>query len=194
MTARELAEVAVRTCQWVHIFRVQEKRFLEDFDRDRDGKYPWEGDDEVSLFVGDRIFMISAIHHVINGLDYLKKELNIRNESTKEIEAVLKEIAGEEIRRDLKLLRNMNEHDIEYMTENGRKQDQLQRQFKKNGVTYSINAQWTFVDGEKEVFLIGNIDMFELAKSVKKQIKNIDNICRQIFEKYFCLYEGEVNG
>lgn len=124
----------------------------------------------------------------------MKKELNIRNESTKEIEAVLKEIAGEEIRRDLKLLRNMNEHDIEYMTENGRKQDQLQRQFRKNDITYSINAQWTFVDGEKEVFLIGNIDMIELAKSVKKQIKNIDNICRQIFEKYFCLDEGEVNG
>ena len=103
--------------------------------------------------------MISAIHHVINGLDYLKKELNVRDESTKEIEAVLKEIAGEEIRRDLKLLRNMNEHDMEYMTENGRKQDQLQRQIKKNGVTYSINAQWTFVDGEKEVFFIGNIDM-----------------------------------
>ncbi|MDY3819021.1 MAG: hypothetical protein SO019_08190, partial [Lachnospiraceae bacterium] len=81
-----------------------------------------------------------------------------------------------------------------YMTENGRKQDQLQRQIKKNGVTYSINAQWTFVDGEKEVFFIGNIDMMELAKSVNKQIKNIDNICRQIFEKYFCLDEGEVNG
>ncbi len=194
MTARELAEVAVRTCQWVHIFRVQEKRFLDAFDKDRDGEYPWEGNDEVSLFVGDRIFMISAIHHVINGLDYLKKELNIRNESTKEIEAVLKEITGEEIRRDLKLLRNMNEHDIEYMTENGRKQDQLQRQFKKNGVTYSINAQWTFVDGEKEVFLIGNIDMIALASAVKNQIKNIDKICSQIFEKYFCLYEGEVNG
>ena len=191
MTARELAEVAVRTCQWVHIFRVQEKRFLEDFDRDRNGEYPWEGKDEVSLFVGDRIFMISAIHHVINGLDYLKKELNVRDESTKEIEAVLKEIAGEEIRRDLKLLRNMNEHDMEYMTENGRKQEQLQRQIKKNGVTYSINAQWTFVDGEKEVFFIGNIDMIELAKSVKKQTKNIDKICRQIFEKYFCLDEAE---
>ena len=124
----------------------------------------------------------------------MKKELNVRDESTKEIEAVLKEIAGEEIRRDLKLLRNMNEHDMEYMTENGRKQDQLQRQIKKNGVTYSINAQWTFVDGEKEVFFIGNIDMIELAKSVKKQTKNIDKICRQIFEKYFCLDEGEVNG
>ena len=48
MTARELAEVAVRTCQWVHIFRVQEKRFLEDFDRDRNGEYPWEASDEVT--------------------------------------------------------------------------------------------------------------------------------------------------
>lgn len=52
MTARELAEVAVRTCQWVHIFRVQEKRFLEDFDRDRNGEYPWEGKDEVIIREG----------------------------------------------------------------------------------------------------------------------------------------------
>lgn len=88
----------------------------------------------------------------------------------------------------------MNEYDIEYMTENGRKQDQLQRQFKKNGVTYSINAQWTFVDGEKEVVLIGNIDMIALASAVKNEIKNIDKICSQIFEKYFCLDEGGVNG
>ena len=67
MTARELAEIAVRTCQWTHIFQVQVKRFLEDFNRKGDGVFPWEGDDEMSLFAGDRIFMISAIQHVING-------------------------------------------------------------------------------------------------------------------------------
>ena len=185
MIARELAEIAVRTCQWTHIFHVQVKRFLEDFDRKGEGICPWEGDDEVSLFVGDRMFMISAIQHVINGLDYMNRELYSRNESTEEIEGILKHIADNETRNNLKLLRNMNEHDIEYMAENGRKQDQFVRQLKKNGINYSINAHWTFVDGKNKVFLIGNVDVVALMESVKEQSKNIDKLCSEIFYKYY---------
>ena len=189
MTARELAEIAVRTCQWTHIFQVQVKRFLEDFDRKGDGVFPWEGDDEMSLFAGDRIFMISAIQHVINGLDYMKSELRLRNESTEQIEEILNHIAAEETRNNIKLLRNMNEHDIEYMAGNGRKQDQFVRQLKKNGIEYSINAHWTFIDGKNKVFLIGNIDVIALAKEVKKQSRNIDKLCSELFCKYYWFNE-----
>ena len=44
MIARELAEIAVRTCQWTHIFHVQVKRFLEEFERKGEWIFPWEGD------------------------------------------------------------------------------------------------------------------------------------------------------
>lgn len=61
MTAREVATIAIRTCQWAHIFQIQVRRFGEDLYRESDGYYPWDGDDENSIFVEDRIFMISAI-------------------------------------------------------------------------------------------------------------------------------------
>lgn len=190
MTAREVATIAIRTCQWAHIFQIQVRRFWEDWYRESDGYYPWDGDDENSIFVGDRIFMISAIQHVIDGLVCLKDELLSRGESGEKIERILNNIVGGDIKNNLKLLRNMNEHDIQYISKKGRKRNQFESLVSKNQVNYYTNAHWTIEDRKNGNFFIGNIDLRALEDSVKEQIGNIDKMCSKICYKYYFLDEN----
>lgn len=185
MDDKTLGMVALRTDQWCHIFFVQAQRFVKVFMDGTDGTFPWEENDKSSMHMGEKMFFITALHHAVEGLKCLKKELEKRNEDITLLNTVINMIATEDVIKDIKDLRNMNEHDIDYMIGNGNAQERFVRTVEKNGYKYKTNAQWTILIGDAQSFTIGNIQINDLIQRFKSQISTIDQLCKTIFEKYY---------
>ena len=186
MDNKTLALLAVRTDQWCHMFLIQAKRFLNAFDDDCSGTFPWQDSKGSSIYVGERLFLITALHHAIVNLNCMYKELKKRDENVDDLKLIVDMIARKDMLRDILDLRNMNEHDIDYMTGNGRSQKRFFSIVEKNNYRYQTNAHMTVRIEKAQSFSIGNIQVPEIIKKFQLQMPEIDNICERIFVKYFC--------
>lgn len=186
MGAKELALLALRTDQWCHMFLIQTGRFIDALEDGTGGSFPWEENDRSSLFIGDRMFLITALHHAIKSLRNMQEELARRGENVEVINSIIEKIGTQRLLNDIRALRNMNEHDLEYMTGNGKSPEKFVCTVEKNGCRYRTTAHATVVIGDARSFTIGNIQIGDLVEKMKGLMPKIDRICQEIFEKYFC--------
>lgn len=187
MNNQTLALLALRTAQWCHMFLIQTKRFIDAFNVGTEGTFPWEENDKSSIFLGDRLFFITALHHAVTNLNCVYKELKKRNEDVENLKTIIDTIVTEDMVKDIKDLRNMNEHDIDYMTKNGNSQKRFSSIVEKNNFRYQTNAHMTVLIGQAQSFTIGKIQIPELINKFKLQVPQIDTICEEVFEKYYSI-------
>lgn len=184
MDNQTLALLALRTAQWSHMFLIQAKRFLNAFEDRGGGNFPWENDDSSSVYICDRLFFVTTLHHAIVNLKCIYAELKKRGENVADLKLIVDTLATESMLKDIRDLRNMNEHDIDYMTGNGNSQERFSSVVEKNNYKYQTNAHMTILIGKAQSFTIGKIQVPELIEKFKVQMPYIDNICKLVFEKY----------
>lgn len=186
MNNQTIALLALRTAQWCHMFLIQTKRFIDALDAGTGGTYPWE-EDKSSVFLGDRLFFITALHHATTNLSCLYEELNQCNEDVEDLKRIIDAIVTEDMLKDIKDLRNMNEHDIDYTTGNGNAQKRFSSIVEKDNFRYQTNAHWTVLIGQAKSFTIGKIQVLEIIEKFQLQMPQIDSICKEVFEKYYSI-------
>lgn len=165
MTNKQLNYLAYHTIQWCQIVLKQGRRFLDALEQSH-GDLPWE-EENCSMFLGDRVFFITAIYHAISNLERFNYELDCRNECSS-FGKILDAICTLEERKKIRIWRNMNEHDSDYLTEVGNNQDKFKSSIKKENYLFNTDAFTTIVHGGASVILVGDIDIGKLLIKSKR--------------------------
>lgn len=165
MTNGQLIFLAHQTCQWWNAVFVQTSRFLDAFES-RNGKFPWDDGCENDMFVAERLFLITAIYHAIEDLKKLDIEMQRKNDLS--IQSVLQAIETVAPFYDIKNLRDMNEHGLDYLMNKGKKQEEFLTAVKKDDKTILTTAAWTQVRGDAGCFLLGNVKIDKLLIIMKE--------------------------
>lgn len=178
MTREELQVCAHHTCQWWNAVFVQARRFCEEFDNQQ-GVEPWTDEGAKRIFVPERMFLITAIFHAIEGLRKLDIELRRGNDDT--FQDVLHRVFAVVSWDDIKELRHMNEHSLSYLVNEGHDQNKFVRTYANNEKEIQLPAVWTFLNGDMDMFLLGNVPIDKLLSIMKEQTpkvkKKLEEIC-----------------
>ena len=172
--------LAYQTCQWWNAVFVQAKRFFAALE-DNQGGTPWDQGDANSMFLAERLFLILAIYHAIEDLDKLDYEC--QREGDASLQTVLQAIETVAPLQDIKNLRDMNEHSLDYLLEDGVKQNQFRSLIEKNGYAFNTNASWTIVCGDAKTMLLGKVEIDKLLLVMKEQLPVVRKKTKAIFEK-----------
>ena len=180
MTSTQLFILSMQTCQWWNAVFIQAKRFLEVLENDHGGT-PWDEGDANSMFVAERMFLITALHHAIENLQKLNIELQRNNDCT--FQTVLDAIEMVAPLKDIKNLRDMNEHGLDYLMDKGRKQEDFRKTVKKGDYEIHTTAAWTHVHGDAKVILLGTVAIDNLLLAMKEHHPIVKAKTKEIFEK-----------
>ena len=140
LTNAQRFQLSYRTCQWWNAVFMQARRFLKSSTDSREGD-PWENNNETGILIAERMFLITAINHAIENIEKLDYEL--RREKDTSLQTVIRAINKVASIKDIKNLRNMNEHDLDYLLNEGYQQDQFQTTVSENGYKINTTAAWT---------------------------------------------------
>lgn len=179
MTSTQLFILSMQTCQWWNAVFIQAKRFFDILESDHGGT-PWDEGNANSLFVAERMFLITALHHGIENLQKLNIELQRKNDNT--FQTVVDAIEVVAPLEDIKNLRDMNEHGLDYLVDKGRKQDDYRKTVKKGDYKIHTTAAWTHVHGDAKVILLGNVEIDNLLLVMKEQLPIVKAKTKEIFE------------
>jgi hypothetical protein len=180
MTSTQLVMLAYQTYQWWNAVLVQANRFFDVLEKNHGGT-PWDEGDENSMFIAERAFLIMAIHHAIEDLEKLDSECQRKGDTS--LELVLQAIGSVAPLEDIKNLRDMNEHNLDYLMDEGRKQDQFRSVVKKNGYAIHTTAAWTIVHDDAQTMLLGNVEIDELLNVMKEQLPFVREKTKEVFDK-----------
>lgn len=180
MTSTQLFLLSYQTCQWWNAVIIQAQRFFDVLEKEHGGT-PWDNGDENSMFVAERMFLITAIHHAIENLQKFDVELQRNNDYS--MKSVLQEIEKVASFDDIKNLRDMNEHRLDYLANKGRKQEQFRSTVIKDDYKIITTAAWTHINGDAKMILLGNVHIDELLLVMKKQLPIVRNKTKEIFYK-----------
>ena len=180
MTSTQRFLLAYQTCQWWNAVFVQAKRFFDVLEKSHGGT-PWDEGDANSMFVADRVFLIMAIYHAIEDLEKLDYEC--QREGDDSFQTVLQAIKKAAPLKDIKNLRDMNEHHLDYLLDKGRKQDLFQSIVEKNGYAIHTTAAWTIIHGDAETMLLGTVEIDKLLQVMKEQFPFVQEKTKALFEK-----------
>ena len=160
----------------------QAHRFFDALEADN-RPLPWDDSESFDMFLADKIFLITAIHHSIVNMEKLNAELINRGDTS--FQGVLDSIATAEERKQIRIWRNMNEHDLDYLSNNGNYQKEFITTVKKGDYTFETNAFVTLIHGDAKIFLIGSIEIDKLLVRFKENMAQIQKKSKEIFERYF---------
>ena len=180
MTSTQRFMLAYQTCQWWNAVFVQAKRFFDSLKEDHGGT-PWDQGDANSMFVAERMFLIVAIYHAIEDLEKLDYEC--QREGDASLQVVLQAIETVAPLQDIKNLRDMNEHSLDYLLDEGQKQDQFRSLVEKNGYAIHTTASWTIVHGDAKIMLLGKVEIDKLLLVMKEQLPFVREKTKALFEK-----------
>lgn len=186
-TREQRLYLAHQTCQWWNAVFVQANRFFDALDKNC-GDMPWEGCDENHMLIPERTFLIIAIYHAIEDLQKLDIEMQRREDFS--LHPILDEITAVAPLQDIKNLRDMNEHGLDYLVGMGQKQSQYQMRTTQNGYKFATTPSWTIVHGDTKVILFGNVRMDRLLIAMKKLLPIIQAKTKEIFEHELLCYRG----
>ncbi len=180
MTSTQRYLLAHLTCQWWNAVFVQAKRFFNVLEKD-EGGMPWDPENDNNIFIAERVFLIMAISHAIEDLEKLDYEC--QREGDISLQPVLQAIEASAPLHDIKNLRDMNEHSLDYLVEEGRKQNEFNSTVEKNGYRILTTASWTHVHGDANVILLGNVEIDKLLFTMKEQLPFVREKTKELFEK-----------
>lgn len=179
MNSTQLWILSVQTCQWWNAVIVQAKRFFDILD-DEHGSTPWDMNDKSSVFIAERMFLIVAIYHAIENLQKLDIEMQRVNDySLSEVLSAIDAVAPLD---DIKSLRDMNIHNLDYLVEEGRRQDQFRSIITEGKYTVHTTAAWTVVHGDAKMILIGKVQIDKLILAMKEQLPVVQKRTKEIYE------------
>ena len=153
MTSTQRYLLAYQTCQWWNAVFVQAKRFFDVLDENHGGT-PWDQGDANSIFVAERMF-----------------------------QPVLQRIETVASLKDIKNLRDMNEHSLDYLLERGQKQDQFRSVVEKNGFAIHTTAAWTIIHGDAQTMLLGRVEIDKLLLVMKELLPLVQEKTKELFDK-----------
>lgn len=180
MTDAQLCYLALHTCQWCQAVIKQGQRFLNALEQIH-GDEPWDENEQSTMFLADRVFLITAINHAIVNLERFDYELKQRKDLS--FHTILDAIGTQEERRKIKKWRNMNEHDLDYLTGCGNEQDKFVSKVNKGNYQFETNAFFTFIHGDAKLFLMGDIEIDKLLMKFKDNLPSIQEKTREVFYK-----------
>ncbi len=180
MTSTQLFILSMQTCQWWNAVFIQADRFFEVLQSEHGGT-PWDNGNANSMFVAERMFLITALHHAIENLQKLNIELQRNSDVT--FQSVIDEIEEVAPLEDIKNLRDMNEHGLDYLVDRGRKQEEFRQTVEAGDNKILTTAAWTHVNGEAGVILLGNVAIDKLLLVMKKQHPIVKVKTKEIFDK-----------
>ena len=180
MTSNQLFILALKVCQWWNAVFIQADRFFNVLYAPH-GETPWDKDENYSLFGADRMFLIVAIHHAIEDLQKLNIELQRDNDTS--LQFVLDNIEKVAPWEDVKNLRDMNIHDLDYLVEKGQKQDKFRSKVKIGDGETLITAAWTHINHDVNVVLVGKIKIKELLSVMETHLPFIRQKTKQIYDE-----------
>lgn len=181
MTSSQLFTFSTQTCQWWNAVFIQAKRFMDDLEHN-DGGTPWDEKNENNMLVADRMFFITTLHHAIENLQKLNIELQRNDDNT--FQSVLDAIASVAPIENIKNLRDMNEHILDYLVNKGKKQDEFIKEVEIND-QYKIHTTpaWTHINGELHAIMLGDVEINKLLTVMKEQHPIVKSKTKEIFEK-----------
>ena len=180
MTSTQLFLLSYQTCQWWNAVIIQAQRFFDVLEKEHGGT-PWDNGDENSMFIAERMFLITAIYHAIENLQKFDVELQRNNDYS--MKSVLQEIEKVALFDDIKNLRDMNEHGLDYLVNKGRKQEQFHSTVIKDDYKIITTAAWTHINGDKKMILLGNVQVDKLLIVMKKQLEAVRDKTKEVFNK-----------
>lgn len=178
MSNDQLCYLAIHTCQWCQAVIKQGWRFLDALEQTH-GDVPWDEDEQSSMFLADKVFLITSINHAIINLERFDYELKQRDDSS--FHTILEAIGTQEERIRIKKWRNMNEHDLDYLTGCGNEQDKFISKKTKRNYQFEINAFSTLIHGDVKLFLIGDIEIDKLLVKFKDNLQHIKEKTKEIY-------------
>lgn len=178
LTTEQREHLAYQTFQWWREVFIQGRRFLDALDADTEDD-PWTGNSPIGSFVAEKLFLITAIHHAIEHLEKLDYEMVRFGPSP--FTQVFFEIEKVAPLEDIRNLRNMNEHSLDYLAGTGYMQDHYQSIVGRNGVSFITNAAWTIVHSGANILLVGNIPIDCLLSTMKEQFPYVQSKTKEIF-------------
>lgn len=182
LTKSEMAHLAYQTCQWWNAVFVQAERFM-DAEKNNNGEFPWDEDGIDKIFLAERLFLVTAIHHAIERMEKLNIELQRTNVSS--FQSTIDAIETVASLRDIQSWRSMIEHGLEYMAGVGHKQDRYKTVLSIGDYKIETTAAVTFILGEEKKFFVGKIDIIQLLNVMKQQLPVVKEATKTVFEKNF---------
>lgn len=182
MSDDQLRYLALHTCQWCQAVIKQGHRFFNTLEQIH-GDEPWDENEQSSMFLADKVFLITSINHAIVNLERFVYELKQRNDLS--FHTILEAIGTQEERIRIKRWRNMNEHDLDYLMGYGNEQDKFISMVSKGTYQFEVNAFVTCIHGDAKVFLIGDIEIDKLLVKFKENLQSIKKKTKEIFFSTF---------
>lgn len=181
ITREQLVHLAHQTCQWWSAVFIQAERFLTAMESNN-GRLPWE--EGSTILIPERMFLITALHHAIEGLQKLDIELQRINDFSLQpvLEAVEKVVSVQ----DLVTLRNMNEHNLDYMIGEGNRQEKYETVLQAGDYKVATNAAWTVMIGSENVFSLGDVRIDQVLEVMKEQKQVVFHKAQEIVEEVKC--------
>ncbi len=198
MTSTQRFLLSFQTCQWWNAVIVQAKRFL-DLLHDDHGGDPWSNEN-CCMFIAERMFLITALFHAVENIEKLDCELQRAGDTS--LRSVIQTIEKVASLQDIKNLRDMNEHSLDYLMDAGRKQDEFRSTVTKDEYTFHTTAAWTIVHGDAKTMLLGNVEIDKLLATMKEQLPFVQAKTKEVFERELIPHneetpngnEGDSNG
>ena len=187
MTSTQRFLLSYQTCQWWNAVMIQAKRFLDVLEDDHGGD-PWNNEKN-TMFIAERMFLITAIFHAIEDLEKLDIELQRTGDNS--LHLVIEAIEKVAPLVDIKNLRDMNVHNLDYLMDAGRKQNQFRTTVIKDEFTIHTTAVWTIVHGDAKTMLLGNVEIDKLLATMREQLPFVQVKTKEIFEKELISQSGE---
>lgn len=175
LTHAQWSHLAYDTCQWWNAVFVQAERFFDVFQRHR-WTEPW---DNQEIFIPERMFFITAINHALEYTERFNMELQKKGDFS--LQNVLEMIYSSNSPKDLKNLRNMNEHSLDYLLGEGNCQSQFHSEVKADNVRIRISAHHTFSDGKTRTLRFHNVDIIQLLVTMKEQQPVVREKAKSVF-------------
>lgn len=167
MNSTQLWILSCQVCQWWNAVFVQADRFFDALERNHGGT-PWDNGNANSMFVADRMFLIVALYHAIENLEKLDVECQRTGDNS--FKPILQAIEVVAPLENIKNLRDMNEHNLDYLVEMGQKQSEFRTAINKNGSEVLTTAAWTHIDHDAKSIFIGNVEIDKVIAVMKQQL------------------------
>ena len=173
----QTARIAIQTSKWWRAVFVQGRRFLDVFDSD-EVDWPWDDNEDRNAYNVERLLLITTIHHAIEHLEVLNDELVRRGDNS--LNEVYQKV-GATVSEKLNLVRNVNEHQLEYIVLPEKHAEKFFCTATKNGISLNTNRLQTVLLGKQKIFTIGDVDFGELLINMKEQYPTVKRVTESIF-------------
>lgn len=182
MTKEQLGIYAYRTCQWWNAVFIQWNRFREAMNKQH-GTDPWTEEGNDDIFIPERMFLIEAVFHAVEGLEKINIELQRDNDNA--FQRIINEIETVVPLMAYKDLRDMNEHELDYLIEEGDRKGKYITMYEGDKYAVRQGAGNTYYNKNMKIFLLGSVPIEELVNIMKKNLPIIWGKTEELFYRMF---------